>query len=173
MMEEFKIRSVGRGDVDAYLSLVDAHADFEKMDRPSTQARKRLVRDLLRDPPRYEAFLAATQGRDVGYAVTYEAYSSFMACRTLFMEDIFVDSEYRGRGFGRIMFEFLAAESVRRGCGRMEWMVQEWNEGAIRFYERHGGRKVEGWHVFRMEEDALRELVRESDDIEGGAEPRE
>lgn len=165
-MDDFRIRPVRRDDIDSFLRLMDAHADFEKMDRPADEARQRLVDHLLSDPPKYQAFLASIDGKDVGYAATYEAYSSFVAHTTLFLEDIFVESEYRGRGFGRVMFEHLAQEALRMGCGRMEWMVQDWNEGAIRFYERRGGKQVEGWHTYRIEREGLRAFAEGDTNVE-------
>lgn len=165
-MDDFRIRPVHRDDLDSFLRLMNAHADFEKMDRPSEEARQRLVDHLLSDPPKYQAFLASIDGRDVGYAVTYEAYSSFVAHTTLFLEDIFVESDYRGRGFGRVMFDHLVEEAIRSGCGRMEWMVQSWNEGAIRFYERRGGERVDGWHTYRIEQDGLHEIADEGTKVE-------
>jgi GNAT superfamily N-acetyltransferase len=167
-MTDIRIRPLGEADMDVFLTLVDAHADFEQMDRPSPEARQRLVRDGLEDPPRYAAFLAAIDGRDVGYAITFEAYSSFLARPTLFLEDIFVLDEYRGRGFGGTMFQYLVEEAVRRGCGRMEWMVQDWNDGAIRFYERRGAIQLSEWHTYRIDAETLGRLAAAGD---GGAAP--
>jgi GNAT superfamily N-acetyltransferase len=154
-----RIRPLTMSDSEIYLSLVDAHADFEKMARPTPEARDRLVRDALSDPPRYRAYLATIDGRDVGYSITYLAYSSFLARPTFFLEDIFVFSEYRGRGFGGAMFDYLVREAVRLECGRMEWMVQEWNEGAIRFYERRGAEELAEWRAYRIDQEQLGRLA--------------
>lgn len=159
-MSDIRIRPFTRQDVEVFLSLVDAHADFEGLERPSTEARQRLIRDALEAPPRYAAFLATLDGRDVGYAITYEAYSSFLARPTLFLEDIFVVADSRGRGFGGAMFRYLVGEAVRRGCARMEWMVQDWNEGAIRFYERRGAIQLSEWHTYRISRENLLRLAR-------------
>lgn len=159
---EVRIRPLTRDDAEIYLSLVDAHADFEKMERPTPEARERLVTDALSDPPRYRAYLATIAGRDVGYCITYLAYSSFLARPTFFLEDIFVFSEYRGHGFGGAMFSYLVKEAVRLGCGRMEWMVQDWNEGAIRFYERRGAIQLSEWHTYRIDSDQLLQLAHEA-----------
>jgi GNAT superfamily N-acetyltransferase len=153
-----RIRPVDEDDMDVFLELVDAHADFEKLERPGPKARTRLIRDALSDPPRYRAYLATIDGRDVGYSITFEAYSSFLARPTLFLEDIFVFSEYRSRGFGGAMFAFLVDEALRLGCGRMEWIVQDWNEGAIRFYERRGAEQLSSWQTYRIDEEQLRRL---------------
>ena len=155
MTSSVRIRPLTAEDADVYLALVDAHADFENMDRPTPEARERLLRDALASPPRYRAYLATIDGRDVGYSITYLAYSSFLARPTFFLEDIFVFSEYRGRGFGGAMFDYLVQEAVRLECGRMEWMVQDWNEGAIRFYERRGAIQLSEWHTYRIDQEQL------------------
>ncbi len=153
------IRALTAADTEIYLALVDAHADFEKMERPTAEARERLIADALGDHPRYRAYLATIDGKDVGYCITYLAYSSFLARPTFFLEDIFVFSDYRGRGFGGAMFAYLVQEAERLGCGRMEWMVQDWNEGAIRFYERRGAVQLAEWHTYRIDSDQLHRLA--------------
>ncbi len=158
-MPEIRIRPVTQHDVEVFLELVDAHAAFERMEPPPPEARKRLIRDALAEPPKYRAYLATIEGRDVGYAITYEAYSSFLARPTFFLEDIFVFSEYRGMGFGGVMFRYLVKEAVRLDCARMEWMVQDWNEGAIRFYERRGAVQLSEWHSYRIDEEHLKKLA--------------
>ena len=168
-MTDFRIRRLGKEDMEAFLTLVDAHADFEQMERPSSCARGRLVRDALADPPRYSAFLAAIDGQDVGYTIAFEAYSSFLARPTLFLEDIFILDQYRGRGFGSAMFQYLVDEAVHRGCGRMEWMVQDWNEGAIRFYERRGALQLSDWNTYRITAAQLTQLA--SPEIDEAAPP--
>jgi GNAT superfamily N-acetyltransferase len=144
-----------------FLDLVDAHADFEEMPRPTPKARERLLHDGFGDHRRFSAFLASMNGRDVGYAITYEAYSSFLARPTFYLEDIFVFEEARGKGFGGAMFQFLVEEAVDRGCARMEWMVVDWNENAIGFYERRGAKQLSEWHSYRLEEEQLQKLAAE------------
>jgi GNAT superfamily N-acetyltransferase len=163
-----RIRPLGPEDMDVFLTLVDAHADFEGLPRPTPEARERLVRDALGSPPRYRAFLATMDEKDVGYAITFEAYSSFLARPTLFLEDIFVLEPHRGRGFGGAMFRHLVREALRRDCGRMEWMVQEWNEEAIHFYQRRGAEPLSDWRSFRISRD---QLVRLAEGSERGVPP--
>ncbi|MGH7458188.1 MAG: GNAT family N-acetyltransferase [Longimicrobiaceae bacterium] len=157
---EFEIHRATREDAEVFLELIDAHASFEGMDPPDEAAKDRLTRDAFeRDPPRYLAYLARHRGRDVGYAICYEAYSSFLALPTFYLEDIFVHSETRGMGFGGAVFQYLVEEAVRRGCGRMEWMVVDWNENAIGFYERRGAERLDEWHSYRLEGEALERLA--------------
>jgi GNAT superfamily N-acetyltransferase len=153
------IRQAVRADKASLLRLIDAHADFEGMDRPTPEARERLMHDGFGDHRRFTAFLAAMDGEDIGYAITYEAYSSFLARPTLYLEDIYVVPEARSRGFGGAMFQYLVEEAVDRGCARMEWMVVDWNENAIGFYERRGAVQLSEWHSYRLEEAQLRKLA--------------
>ena len=158
-MAGIQIRLATRADKASLLHLIDAHADFEGMDRPSPEARERLMKDGFGDHRRFSPFLAAMHGEDVGYAITYEGYSSFLARPTLYLEDIFVYEHARSQGFGGTMFQFLVDEAVDRGCARMEWMVVDWNENAIGFYERRGAVQLSEWHSYRLEEEQLRTLA--------------
>ncbi len=158
-MSSIRIRPATRADKQVFLRLIDAHADFEKMPRPDAAARERLLQDGFGDHRRYSAFLASLGERDVGYAITYEAYSSFLGRPTLYLEDIFVYDDVRGSGFGGAMFQYLVEEALDRGCARMEWMVIDWNENAIGFYERRGAEQLSEWHSYRLEEDGMRTLV--------------
>lgn len=128
------------------------------MDRPTPEARQRLLRDGFGEAPRFSAFLASLDGRDVGYAIVYEAYSSFLARPTLYLEDLYVEESARGCGFGTVMFERLVDEALERGCARMEWMVVDWNHNAIGFYERRGAERMSEWHSYRIEAPAMRRL---------------
>jgi GNAT superfamily N-acetyltransferase len=158
-MAEIRIRPATRADKQSFLELIDAHARFEQMPPPTPEARERLLRDGFGDHRRFSAFLAAIEGRDVGYAITYEGYSSFLGRPTLYLEDIFVYNDVRGSGFGGAMFRYLVEEALDRGCARMEWMVVDWNENAIGFYERRGAIQLSEWHSYRLEEEQMRTLV--------------
>jgi GNAT superfamily N-acetyltransferase len=150
-------------DAEVFLSLVDALADYEKLDRPSPAARERLVRDGFGSAPRFQAYLAEWNGRAVAYAITFETYSSFLALPTLYLEDIFVLPEARRHGVGRALFRMLAQEAARRGCGRMEWAVLDWNRLAIDFYEKLGARRMEEWYTYRLTAEQLQEIAVASD----------
>ena len=146
-------------DAAVFLTLVDALADYERLDRPTPEARDRLVRDGFGERPMFRPFLVECDGEAVGYAITFLTYSSFLALPTLYLEDLFVLPEARGRGAGRAMFQFLAGEAVRLGCGRMEWVVLDWNRLAIDFYERLGARRLGEWETYRLTGDQLRALA--------------
>ncbi len=161
MPDAIRVRPAVAADAEVFLSLVDALADYEKLARPTAEARERLLRDGFGPAPRFHPYLAELEGQPVGYAITFETYSSFLALPTLYLEDLFVLPEARGRGVGRAFFRLLAAEAVRRGCGRIEWAVLDWNQLAIDFYERLGARRMSEWYSYRLTAEQLRELAGE------------
>ncbi len=154
------IRKVRKGDEKTFLSLIDALADYEKLKRPSRQARRRLIRDGFGKPKRFDAYLAFWELKAVGYAIFFETYSSFLALPTLYLEDIFVSPEYRSHGIGWKLFRTCVEEAKRRGCGRMEWVVLDWNRTAIRFYKKIGARRLKEWLTFRLDHKSIRSILR-------------
>lgn len=162
MAHAVTVRPATPADAETWLSLVDALADYEKLARPTAQAKGRLTHDAFGPGPhRIQVYMAEVDGRTAGYAITCETYSSFLALPTLYLEDLFVLPEMRRHGVGIAAFRFLAAEALRRGCGRMEWQVLDWNQLAIGFYERLGARRMREWHTYRLAADELREMARE------------
>ena len=158
-MADLSIRPVGGAVVDVFLSLVHALADYERLPRPTPEARERLARDGLGENPLFRAYLARLDGRPVGYAIIFFTYSSFLARPTLYLEDLFVLPDARGGGVGKALFTFLAGEAVRRGCGRMEWVVLDWNQLAIDFYERLGARRLSEWYTDRLTGEELETMA--------------
>lgn len=159
MPDAIRIRPATSADAETFLTLVDALADYEKLDRPTPEARERLVRDAFGERPRIGVHLLELEGHAVGYTITFETYSSFLALPTLYLEDLFVLPEARKNGVGRAAFRHLAGEAVRRGCGRMEWQVLDWNQLAIDFYDRLGARRMTEWYTYRLTADQLREVA--------------
>ncbi len=152
------IRRAERKDAEAVLNLIVALAHYEKLEPPDDEARARLLRDGWGDRPRYEAWLAELDGRPVGYALAFETYSTFLAQPTLYVEDVFVLPDQRGRGIGRALFTALAKDGLRRECGRMEWACLDWNSLALGFYEQIGARELSEWKYFRLLPDAMERL---------------
>jgi len=141
------IRRATSNDADAILQLVDALADYESLPRPSAEAKKRLSADMGN---RFDAWIAEVEGAPAGYAFAFETYSSFLALPSLYLEDLFVLPEYRSRKVGLALFNEVLEEAKRRGCGRMEWTVLDWNELAINFYKRAGATHLKEWHHYRI-----------------------
>jgi GNAT superfamily N-acetyltransferase len=158
-MNAIPIRRATAADFDHWMLLIDALAAYEQLPGPTEDARARLRNDAFGAKPRLQVFLAELDDRPVGYALTFETYSSFLAQPTLYLEDLFVLPEYRRRGLGRALFRFLAGEARARGCGRMEWAVLDWNQSAIDFYEGTGARRITEWHVYRLTGDQLEKLA--------------
>lgn len=147
---QINIRRAEKTDADAMLQLVDALADYEKLPKPNAAARERLTRDCFGDKPRFEAFLADVDKTTVGYAFFFETYSSFLALPILFLEDLFVLPDHRKKRVGISLFTAVAQEAFRRGCGRMEWTVLDWNQLAIGFYNALGAQHLREWQLFRL-----------------------
>jgi GNAT superfamily N-acetyltransferase len=157
--ERALVRPLTESDLPTFLDLIDALADYEKLDRPSPEARARLAADALREPPCFHVLLAERKGRAVGYAVYFETYSTFLARPTLYLEDIFIMAEERHQGIGQALMRELAMEAERRGCGRMEWQVLTWNAPAISFYERCGAAHMDEWYTYRLTADQFHGLT--------------
>jgi GNAT superfamily N-acetyltransferase len=154
---ECSIRKAVQEDGGVVLELIRALADYEKLPPPDEAAQQRLLADAFADKPRFEVFLAEVNGRSyatnpiaVGYAIVFETYSSFLALPTLYLEDIFVLQDYRGRRIGYALFQFCLQEARQRGCGRMEWTVLDWNKPSIDFYDRQGAKHLPEWLHYRL-----------------------
>lgn len=149
------VRKAIPSDGPAILTLVEGLAAYEHLDPPDKEARERLVRDLFCERPRIEAFIGEVDGRPAGYAFVFETYSSFLALPTLYLEDIFVLPEFRKLKLGYALFTTVVREAHRRGCGRMEWTVLDWNAPAIEFYKRFGAAHMKEWHLYRLTREEL------------------
>lgn len=159
-MKRIIIKAAQKKDSSGFLSLVDALADFEKLRRPTRAARLRLIRDGFGPGKRFQAYLAFSGGQAVGYAIIFETYSSFLALPTLYLEDIFVLPEHRKEGVGMKLFRKCLTEALERGCGRMEWVVLDWNKNAVRFYDRLGARHLAEWLPYRIEHSQFKGIIR-------------
>lgn len=149
------IRPATPDDSAAIRALVVALAEYERLDPPDAAAQDRLLADAFRPQPRVEIAVAVVDGVVAGYAFFFETYSTFLARPTLYLEDLFVLPAHRGAGVGKALFVHLAREAARRGCGRMEWAVLDWNEPALAFYRRLGAQHLADWQTFRLDRAAL------------------
>lgn len=146
-----------------FTRLIIALAEFEQLTPPDDAAFERMNKHAFGTRPKFEAYLAFIDETAVGYAIVFETYSSFLAKPTLYLEDLFVLPEFRARKIGYSLFTFIAAEAIRRDCGRMEWQVLDWNEHALRFYDKLGANHLNGWLPYRLTEDGLRAIVAQSE----------
>jgi GNAT superfamily N-acetyltransferase len=154
------IRPAVPGDEALVLSFIRALAEYEKLlDR--VVATEESVREaLFGEAPRLFCDIAEWDGKPAGFTVWFYNYSTFLARHGLYIEDLFVKPEYRNKGIGKALLVNHAARAVAEGCGRLEWMVLDWNSLAIEFYEILGAREVDGWSVYRVQGEALAKLAK-------------
>ncbi|SRR5579885_2965129 len=154
------IRPAAPADVPTVARLIRALAEYERLaDRVALDEAR--LRDHLFGPrPYVEALIAEDAGTPVGFALFFHNYSTFLARPGLYLEDLFVLPEYRGRGHGKALLVALAKLAAERGCGRLEWAVLDWNEPAIGFYKSLGAVPMDDWTVYRLDGDALERLGR-------------
>ena len=154
------IRSATPSDVPLILSFIRGLADYEKLAH-EVNATEEGLRESLFGGTRGAEVLIAEAGREpAGFALFFHNFSTFLGRHGLYLEDLFVKPEWRGHGIGRKLLTHLAQLAEQRGCGRLEWVVLDWNEPAIRFYRSLGARMMQDWRVFRLTGEELKELAR-------------
>jgi len=155
------IRFAERDDVPVIAELIRALARFEKLEHEVAMTEDRLDKTLFGPRPYAETLLAEESGKAVGFALFFHNFSTFLAKPGIYLEDLFVVPEQRGRGIGRTLLERLARIAVERDCGRLEWAVLDWNRDAIAFYERLGAKPNSEWTVYRLTGEPLHALAGE------------
>jgi GNAT superfamily N-acetyltransferase len=137
-------------------ALVRALAEYERLSHLVTGTEDDLRQELFGVHPVIEAVVAWVDDRAVGFALFFHNYSTFLARRGLYLEDLFVVPEVRGRGIGKALIAHCARVAVERGCGRFEWSVLDWNEPAIAFYRSIGAELLPDWRICRLTGDPLK-----------------
>jgi GNAT superfamily N-acetyltransferase len=143
------IRTTGREDVSLILEFVRGIAEFENLSHLVTATEETLLESIFGKRSYAEVFFAEIDGIPAGFTVFFHNFSTFVGKPGLYIEDIFVKSEFRGKGIGKAMFFHCVKLAKERDCGRVEWAVLDWNP-AREFYEYLGGSPVEGWHIYRL-----------------------
>jgi GNAT superfamily N-acetyltransferase len=137
-------------DLPLILRFIEKLAEYEKLRDKCVASEEKLRATLFGERPAAEVIIATIDERPVGFALFFHNYSTFLAQRGVFLEDLFVDSDARGRGVGRALLAHLAQIAVERDCGRLEWFVLDWNDLAISFYESLGATPMDDWTMFRL-----------------------
>ena len=161
-MKEFRIRSATADDVPIILQLIRDLATYERAPEAVVATDAGLREVFFDQEPAAKAVLAFEGEEPVGFAVYFFNFSTWLGRPGLYLEDLFVKPETRGRGYGRKLLAHLAGVAQERGCGRMEWAVLDWNEPAIQFYKKLGAKPMDEWTVFRLTGDALERLASEA-----------
>ena len=157
-LEGFKIRFADRKDVPLILNFIKDLAEYEHMSE-EVVATNELLEKFLFDQQKAEVIIGEYQQAPVAFALFFHNFSTFLGQPGIYLEDLFVLPEMRGKGFGTMMITFLAALAVERECGRLEWSCLDWNEPSIKFYKSMGAIPMEEWTTFRATGKALENMA--------------
>jgi GNAT superfamily N-acetyltransferase len=158
-MTNLEIRTTTEADVPIILSLIRELAEYER-EPDAVVATEGGLREVLFGANRSaEVLLALENGDAVGFAVYFYNFSTWLGRPGLYLEDLFVRPNVRGKGYGRALLERLAQIAQERGCGRMEWAVLDWNDPAIQFYRKLGAEPMNEWTVFRLTQEGIAKLA--------------
>jgi GNAT superfamily N-acetyltransferase len=154
-----EIRSAERSDSALILAFVRKLAEYERLLHAVVATEADVLRDLFGTNPRVFCDLAFWEGAPAGFALWFHNYSTFRGRHGLYLEDLFVEPSYRGRGIGKALLRHLARRCQADGLARLEWQVLDWNAPSIAFYKSLGAVAVDDWTVFRLSDDALKKLA--------------
>ena len=157
-MEAVSFRPAQPGDEMLMLSFIRALADYEHMS-DQVVATPELLREWIFEKKKAEVIFAAAGGREVGFALFFPNFSTFLGRAGIYLEDLFVLPEERGKGYGEALLKRLARITVERGCGRLEWACLDWNRPSIDFYLSLGARPMSDWTTYRAAGETLRQLA--------------
>jgi GNAT superfamily N-acetyltransferase len=146
---KIKIHTAKKKDFDNILTLITELAKFEKLEPPNAKAIKRLYKDAFGKKPAFKILVASNGKEIVGYAFYFFTYSSFLARKTLYLEDLFITENRRNLGIGKLFFKELVNIAEKEKCGRMEWCVLDWNKNAIEFYNKLEAKPLGDWIYYR------------------------
>ncbi len=157
-----EVRPASPDDAGLILEFIKKLADYEKLSHEVVATEESLRHALFSAKPVAEVVFAELSGKPVGFALFFHNFSTFLAKPGLYLEDLFVIPEHRGKGIGKALLVYLAQVAKRRGCGRFEWWVLDWNEPAIGFYKALGAVPMDEWTVNRVSGEALTRLADQS-----------
>lgn len=153
-----KIRKANREECPVILEFIRLLAKYEKLENEVTANIPQLEKTLFDEKTSSEVYLGFIDDNPIAMALIFQNYSTFLAKPGIYLEDLFVKEEFRGKGVGKKLLQFLANLAVERKCGRLEWSVLDWNKQAIDFYKSIGAISMDGWTINRLTGDTLRKL---------------
>ena len=151
-------RDAERKDVSLILQFIKEIAAYEKMS-DQVIADETTLETWIFDKEKAEVFFVLEEGKEVGFALYFHNFSTFVGRGGIYLEDVYILPEYRGKGYGKAILKKLAAIAVERGCGRMEWVCLDWNQPSIDFYLSLGAQPMSDWTLYRLTGDALAQLA--------------
>jgi GNAT superfamily N-acetyltransferase len=154
---EVEVRDATPDDVPLLLAFIRKMAAFEKLEPTATEASLREA--LFGESPAARALLVSVDGEPIGYATWFFSFSSMMGRRALWLDDLFVDPAFRGKGIGKVLMAYVAGIAARHRCARFEWIVLDWNRSAIEFYRRLGAEVLDDWRICRLDEARSKRLA--------------
>ena len=160
MKDNLTFRFAEREDTPLILKFIRELADYEKM-LDEVVADEKTLEEWIFDRQRAEVLFAVAEGKEVGFALFFHNFSTFLGRAGIYLEDLFVQPEYRGRGYGKAILKKLAAIALERGCGRLEGWCLDWNKPSIDFYLSLGAEPMSVWTGYRIAGDTLRKLGEE------------
>lgn len=165
-MKQLTFRKAEETDCGLILRFIRALAAYEKM-LDEVVATENLLRDWLFRKHSGEVLFACEDGKEVGFALFFHNFSTFVGRAGLYLEDLYVLPEYRGNGYGKALLKQLASIAVERGCGRMEWVCLDWNRPSIDFYRSLGAQSMDEWTIYRLAGESLTNLAESANRTEG------
>ncbi len=158
MSEKFTFRYAKRDDISLILQFIKDLAAYEKMIN-EVVADEKTLEEWIFDTQKAEVIFAVVDDEEIGFALFFHNFSTFLGRAGIYLEDLFVKPEYRGKGYGKAILKKLAAIAVERGCGRLEWWCLDWNKPGIDFYLSLGAEPMDDWTVYRITGDTLSNLA--------------
>lgn len=154
-----EIRFATEKDTDLILDFIKGLAEYEKMEN-DVVATSELLKEWIFEKKKAEVIFALDEGKEVGFALFFHNFSTFLGRAGIYLEDLFVIPEYRGKGHGKALLKELAKITVERGCGRLEWCCLDWNKPSIDFYLSLGAKPLDDWTIYRMAGEELKNLAK-------------
>lgn len=158
MNNNYQIRLAKKEDIHHLFELIKALAEYEKLSNSVTGNAQLLEKHLFEKPSFAEAIVTELDNKIIGFALFFPNYSTFLTQPGIYLEDLFILPEYRNQGIGKEMLTYVAKLAIKRGCGRLEWSVLNWNESAIKFYEKMGAKVLPDWRICRLTGESLLKL---------------
>lgn len=158
MVSEVNFRYAQRNDVALILHFIRELADYEKMLNEVT-ANEKILEEWIFDKQKAEVIFALEGSKEIGFALFFHNFSTFLGKSGIYLEDLYVQPKYRGKGYGKAILKKLASIAVERGCGRLEWWCLDWNKASIDFYLSLGAEAMSDWTVYRISGNTLLNLA--------------